>query len=238
MSKTLKQIVQETCRRGGMPLPSSVVGSTVPQVQTLLGLMNELLDDLYTRKTYQQVIREATFTSVALASQGSIHTLADTGFVMVMPGTFFNRTTGLAVEMGLSGAEWQAVEASSGVAGPFYQARLRNDQLLLSPTPAAGEAFAFEYQSNAFVLNTTTGAYQTTWEADTDTFLLPDGLAIAWLRAAYKREKGLEYAEDAIRYETFLGALGTKDNTARPIDMSGCSGRGFGAIAPEGYWVL
>lgn len=221
-----------------MPIPSSVVGSTVPQVQTLLGLMNELLDDLYTRKTYQQVIREATFISAASPNQGSIHTIADTGFVMVMPKTFFNRTTGLEVTMGLPGSEWQAIEASSGVAGPFYQARLRNDQLLLSPTPAAGEAFAFEYQSNAYILDTVTGDYRTSWEADTDTFVLPDGLAIAWLRAAYKREKGLEYAEDAIRYEAFHAAMGAKDSTPRDIDMSGCSGRGFGAIAPEGNWAL
>ena len=237
MSKTLKQIVQETCRRGGMPIPSSVVGSTVPQVQTLLGLMNELLDDLYTRKTYQQNVREATFISVANANQGNIHTLADVGFVAILPDTFFNRTTGLEVTMGLSGAKWQEVQATDGVAGPFYEGRLRNDLLLLSPTPAAGEAFAFEYQSNAYVLDTVTGDFRTTWEADTDTFTLPDGLAIAWLRGAYKREKGLEYAEDAIRYEAFHAAVGAKDNTPRAIDTSGCSRRGFGVIVPEGNWA-
>jgi hypothetical protein len=239
MPLTLKEIVQSVARRSGIPVPPGVVGSQILQVAQLFGLMEEFLEDLVTRKAYQFVIREATFTSVADESQGLVQTHAPAGFVRILPETFFNRTTNLPVRLGLEPSTWQAIKAAPGAAGPYYRARFRGNELLFSPTPPAGELFAFEYHSRAFILDEDGITYKTRWEKDTDTCVFPDEVPVAWLRMAWKREKGLEYAEDALRYETHLGALSTRDNNPAPIDMSGGGElRPFGAVVPPGYWNL
>lgn len=239
MAKTLKQIVVEVARRGGLPQPLSVVGSTVPQVQTLYGLMNELLDDLSTRPTWNQVIREKVHTAIAGADQGNIYTLTDAGFVGIVPETVFNRSLNLPISTGLSPEAWQAIQAGPGAAGPYQHMRIRQNRLLLTPDPTVGDTIAFEYQTTALIASAADpDVFQTSWLADGDTWTLPDSIPIAWLRMAYKRERGLEYAEDALRYESILATVGMKDNAPRSINMAGQNRPQAGVIVPVGNWVL
>lgn len=238
-TKNLRELVQSVARRTGIPIPAGVIGSQIPQVGQLFGLMEELLEDLAMRKAYQFVIREATFVSVAGESQGPVQLAAPYGFERILPGTFFNRSTNLPVTTGLEPSTWQAIKAAPGAAGPYYQMRFRGDEMLFSPRPPAGETFAFEYHSRAFLLDEDGLTYKTTWEKDTDTCVFPDEIPIAWLRAAWKREKGLEYAEDALRYESLLASLGTRDNNPVAIHTDGVGGaRLSGAVIPPGYWVI
>lgn len=235
---TLLQIVTHHCQVTGLPVPAKVVGGSDKHSLQMLGLMTELLDDLERRQPSEANTREATFVSVANESQGALSTIADEGFIQFIPDTFFNRTTNLAVATGLTPGEWQALKAGPGAAGPYYRVRLRGGNLYITPTPPAGETFAFEYQSRFYVLDTS-AEYAGAWAADGDQLALPDSIGRAWLKFAWKREKGLDYAEDQISYEQTLDAFFRRDNGPREINMAGRSGKpSAGVIVPIGSWNL
>jgi hypothetical protein len=86
MALSLLAIVQEFCRRTGMPVPTGVQSNGDKGVQQMLGLMNELCEDIETRKAYQQNTFETTFVSVAAEDQGAIDTICPYGYDGDRPG--------------------------------------------------------------------------------------------------------------------------------------------------------
>lgn len=239
MAKTILQVIQEHCRRTKLPQPNSAVGSADVQVLQMVGLMNELLEDLTTRKVWQQNTHQTTFTTVATSSQGAISTIAPNGFAAFLPNSFFSRSSTLRIYTGLTAAEWQARQATGIQSGPAYWVRLRNNSLLVSPTPAAGETWAFEYYSTFFVLATDGTTYKEYFTVDSDTLILPDRVAQTWLRWRWKSEKGLDYAEDFARYEMTIEALSRRDQEGRPLNMAGeCGDAEAGVVIPVGSWSL
>jgi hypothetical protein len=236
MALSLRDIAQEHCRRVGLPVPNSVVSNADANILQIFGLLQELLEDLVKRKAYQQVTREATWVSTATEDQGSIDTLAPSGFVSVLPGTFYNRSTNLEVSFGMTPEEWQSRKASSGTTAIGPWARLRNNRLLFSPIPTAGQTFAFEYRSSWFV-QSATAVPLARWTGDTDTCILPDFIPLSWIGWRWKEEKGLDYAEAFRHYEELLASLAMRDGGPRPIDMAG-ERPGAGASMPVGSWPL
>lgn len=62
---------------------------------------------------------------------------------------------------------------------------------------------------------------------DDDTFAMPDGLPLNWLRWRWKAEKGLEYAEDFAMYERQVGMLLLTNHGQGTIDMARGTGRAY-----------
>lgn len=238
MPMTLLEMVQQTRGRLGQPIPISVAGNSDPGIIQTLGLMNEFLDDLVARKFWQSNTQQATFTSVADENQGSTDTLFPLGFEGIIPDTFYNRTTILPVRGGLSAAEW-AIRKASNVSGPLPAFRIRGNSLLFNPIPTAGQTFAVEYFSSFFVYNPADLVYRKYWVKDNDICTLDDSLAMAYLKWAWKKEKGLDYAEDFRKYETMVNSKGLRDKTSMPISMSEqVSNIGPGVVVSPGSWPL
>lgn len=232
----LKELVQEFCRRTGLGVPSFVVSNSDARVSQFLGLLNECVDDLVTRRIWQRATREATWASLATESQGTIASLADGGFEGIVPDTFFDRSQNLPVRFFESPEAWQASKALAGI-GPYYRARLRQNQLLIQPVPAAGHTMAFEYYSSWLILSEDGTTYRPYWAFDTDTLIFPDRIPLAWLRWRWKAEKGLDYAEEKEAYEAALAMQGLRDGNAPAIQMDNCPrGRFPGIVVPEGNW--
>lgn len=240
MAWNLLQIVQEHCRRTGLPFPTTVVNNPDRQISQMWGLMNELLEDQAFRKILQQLTRECSWSSLAAEDQGNIYTLTgDEGFLNILPNTFWDRSSGLPVHYGLTPSEWQALKTNTTVSGPAYQARLLRDRLKILPTPPAGHTFVFEYRTASCVVASNGTTYRMSFEADTDSFLLPHALAVAWLRWRWKAEKGLEYSEERVAYESARDALGFRDAGPKPINMAGPNEAHFaGVVVPIGSWPL
>jgi hypothetical protein len=118
--------------------------------------------------------------------------------------------------------------------------RIRNNNLLFSPIPTAGHIYAVEYFSSFFVYNTesTTTAYRKYWLQDTDMCLLDDSLPIAYLKWAWKKEKGLDYAEDFRKYEAMLETKSLREKRSQPISMDspGSNSFGPGMLVTPGSW--
>ena len=241
MPMTLLEIVQQTRGRLGQPVPASVAGNTDAGIVQTLGLLNEFLEDLVVRKYWQSNTREALITAVAAESQGPLATLFPYGYEGLIPDTFYNRTNQLPVDGGLSSADWAYRKARS-MSGPLPAFRIRGNELLFNPTPTAGHVYAVEYFSSYFIYNPADPGpvYRKYWLKDTDTCTLDDALPMAYLKWAWKKEKGLDYAEDFRKYESMLEAKGMRDARPKSVDMSAAPypANGPGFVVSPGSWPL
>lgn len=238
MSLSLLEIVQRVRGRLGQPVPASVAGNADPSILQSLGLLNEFLEDLVIRRKWQANTQEASFISIATASQGKLDTLFPNGYRGILPDTFYNRTTQLQIDGGISAADWQSRQATR-ISGPIQSFRIRNNELLLSPIPAAGEVYACEYYSSFFIYNSVDLVYREYWLKDTDTCVLGSTLPMAYLKWAWKKEKGLEYAEDFRQYEMQVANLALVDSRPRTLTMNdhNCNFRPAILVSP-GSWPL
>ena len=101
--------------------------------------------------------------------------------------------------MVIDGPDWQAEKGFANTA-PRYMARIRGGELLVTPDAVAGNTWAFEYVSWAWI----NCGRQQYFTRDTDTIDLPEPIIQMGLRWRWKKEKGFEYAEDFRTYETMV----------------------------------
>lgn len=231
--KTLLQIVQEFCKRQGIPSPASVVTSTDDQVVQILGLMNEGLDELVVKKWPQQEV-EATFSSTAFENQGEMENIAP-GFESMIPKTFWNLSTGIQVNGSISPEDTQRLKALSN-SSAFTNFRQVGTQLHFIPVVAAGLLFRFEYRTR-YLVRGADNVLKQYFTADTDTTLLPDVLHLLDLRWRWRQEKGLSYAENMATFEAVKKSAFSAGAAKPNLSMTGAnSGPSPGIIVPAGSW--
>lgn len=234
---TMLSIIKSHCQRTGLVVPGSAQSSTDPQVVQMVGLLQEFCDDMTTRKAWQSNVIEATFVSVAAEDQGGIYTIAP-GMQEIILESFFDRTQRLPLLGGLGSAEWQGRKAFN-FTGPLYDFRIRGGRLLFNPPLPAGHTIAFEYYSGYFANTIVGGVSSTTlyMTLDNDTCTLGDRLPTAYLRWAWKKEKGLDYAEDFAAYERMVSTHSARDARPQKVSMSDCdNGLQPGIFVPYGSW--
>lgn len=232
---TLLEVVQDLCGRQNLPVPTTVYGTSDPQVRQMMRLLEEEGNDLSQRGPWQGLTCIAAVTTLALEDQGAMTSLATNGFRYIKNNTIWDRDRHLPVSGPMDSQEWQAMKALFAN-GPYYRHRILGDHLLVNPIPPAGEAWYFEYLSKNWILNGAT--YKRRFTADADTILLPDDLCLQGLRWRWKKEKGMDYAEDFRTYEAqvkdALGRDGGKP-TLRMDDSIGAPRPGIW-VSP-GSWI-
>ena len=225
-------VVQSFCERQNLPVPSTVYGSTDKQVTQIKALLEEEGNDLAVRGGWQALTLEASHTSVAAESQGTITSIADDGFRYIVNETIWDRSTRLPIVGPLDGPEWQALKALVNT-GPRYQFRIRGGLLIVNPTPVAGESWYFEYVTENWITDATGVTGKTRFTADTDLIRLPESLVLMGLRWRWLREKGMDYAELFRTYEMQVkDALG-RDGGKPRLSMDSDPHRG----PQPGVWV-
>lgn len=233
---TLLEVVQDLCGRQNITVPSTVYGTSDPQVRQILKLLEEEGNDLSSRGAWEGLTVEATHTTLAAEDQGAIATIAATGFRYIKNETFWDRSTGVPVCGPMSSQEWQAAKALVST-GPLYRYRIRRGKLLVNPTPSAGQTWAFEYISRYWILGADGTTYKRRFTLDTDVILLPEDLTLQGLRWRWKKEKGLDYAEDFRTYEAQVKDAFGHDGGKPRLSMDGDSrGPRPGVFVPEGSW--
>lgn len=232
------EVIQYACGRFNVPVPATVLGTSDQQVLQMLRLLEEEGNDLARRGDWQSMTFEATHTSLALEDQGALTSIATNGFRDIKQGTLWDRTNKLPILGPLSDQEWQTMKARV-TTGPRYQYRIRGGHLLINPTPTAGYSWAFEYVSKYWLLGVDGVTYKQYATLDTDTLLLPEDVVLLGLRWRWKKEKGLDYAEDFESYEMQVkDALG-RDGAKKVLYMDG--GRKDarpGICVPDMSWNL
>lgn len=230
-------LIQRFCRRTNLTVPSTVYGSSDPQIRQVMAILEEEGNDLAGRGDWNELTFQATHTTTAAEDQGDIDSIATNGFRYIKNDTFWDRTLQEPVYGPVGDKDWQAIKATN-VTGPKYQFRIRGGHLLANPTPTAGHTWAFEYVSWNWILGADLTTYKQYFTLDTDTLLLPEEILTLGLRWRWKKEKGLEYAEDFRTYEAAVkDALG-RDGGKRTLNMGGENdGPHPQVFIPAGTWV-
>lgn len=237
---TLLQLLQEFCQRQGLTSPQIVMSSQDDQLMQLVGLANEICEDLVRRHSWTALQFESVFTSVAGSDQGAISALAPNAFLKILNDTIFDRTRRLPVFGPRTPQQWQGLKALP-MSGPFYQYRIQGDRLKILPDMPAGHTMAFEYASEGAVQDNTTAVptVKAFFTRDDDTFLLDKSLLLLGLRWRWKEEKGLPYAESYRLYEAAVAEAMGADGTKSPLSLSEGSGMiQPGIFVPAGNWSV
>lgn len=236
---SLLTIVQYVCGRTGVPVPSTIIGTTDQQVLQMLRLLEEEGNDLSQRGPWEGLINEASLTTAATVSQGAMTTIASNGFRYILNDTIWDRTNRLPIAGPLDAPSWQG-EKALGITGPRYRYRIRGGLLIVSPTPTAGYSWYFEYVTKNWISNAAGNAYKQYFTVDSDLILIPEELVLMGLRWRWKKEKGLDYADDFNTYEMQVkNALG-RDGGKAVLCMDSVGSREVrpGIFVPAGSWSL
>ena len=234
---TLLSICQDVVREIGLiPVPSSVVGNNGSELaQRLLGVCNLAGEKLARAHDWTDLMAEFTVT---LASGDADYALpAD--FNRFSDETLWNRNTDRKLDGPITQREWQQIQGNNINAGIYQKWRKRGNQLLITPTPAAGDVghvIYGEYVSKNWC-ESSGGTDQSTWTADGDVGILDEYLIKLGIRWRLKNALGEEYAEDFKEYvEEVIQAAG-RDGGNRDI-VTGRLERELprmGYIAETGY---
>lgn len=213
---SLLSIIQSAADRLGLTRPSSVISSPDENAKILLGMAQEEGKALADRHTWQALQTEYTFST----ANGTASYALPTGFDALIKDTVFNRTSRRRMVGDLSPSQWQETQASLvTMVNPAF--RIRNNLFYISPTPTAVETVAYEYVTKNWC-QSSGGAGQSEWAADTDTGLLDEELTKLGVIWRFKAKKGFDYAEDMNSYEIRVNNAILKDGARVTIDTSNC----------------
>lgn len=177
---------------------------------------------------------------VALENQGTIQGLTGPDFAFVLNETMWDRTTRRPVYGPKYAAEWQQLKAQL-MQGPWWQYRIRGNQLLFIPPPAVADTIYFEWVSNFWVATSAlplVGA-QNSYQADTDVSLLDERLITLDTVWRYKQTKGLAYTEDYDKAEAAIADAMTRNASKPKLNLAGAQSDIYpGVLVPSGNWGI
>ena len=216
--QTCLQMLQTVYRRIGLNVaPVTAVTSSDLGVLQVLSFIEEEGQEQATRYAWQALQFESTFTTVATQVQTSIATLG--GFDYIINDTIWNRTLRRPVYGPKTRQDWQQAKAMQ-INGPFNSFRIMQGSINFYPTPPAGQACYFEYQSRNWI-SLVAGGTGLAFASDLDTPLLDDQLIILGATWRWKQSKGLDFEGDKTTYERrMIDAMG-RDAGKPTLSMDG-----------------
>jgi hypothetical protein len=236
----LLDVVNSVSLRVGLGKQEAALSSTDTNVQQIVSFANEAGQELGHRYGFQELTKEATFSTVNTESQGSLGALTGPDFGWVLNETMWDRTTRRPVYGPKYSAEWQQLKAQL-MQGPWWQYRIRGNQVLFIPPPPVGDAIFFEWVSRYWVATSaapTVGA-QTAYATDTDVSLLSErviGLDTLW---RYKASKGLAYSEDFDKAEAAIADMMVRNASKPKLNLAGAQTDIYpGIIVGSGNWMI
>ena len=214
---TLLTMINEAQDVLSLPRSSVAITSTDSAVRQLVSLANEEGRSLsrHPHWAWEAITKEKTFTATATTTQtGAI----ESDFDRIINDTMMNRSAQRRVTGPLTPEEWQAQQAlTTQLLTDAY--RIRGGDLLLIPTPTAGDTYAYEYLSKNWC-ETSGGAGNSSWQNDSDVGVLREDLMLLGIIWRYRKAKGYDYAEEFRTYQTEVEQAIMRDGGKRIIDFS------------------
>lgn len=213
---------------GGIPKPSQLVGAVDDTSEQLLALANREGIEFSTRANsfggWQQLHKEHTFTT-----DGTNNYALPSDFKSFVTRTFWDGSARWELIGAINAQEKQLLRYGLTATQPRLKFYVRNNRLYLEPTPETGKTIAFDYFSNAWCASTS-GTPQTSWQADTDTYLLDEDCFIMGLKWRFLRAKGLDYSQEMIDYTRAVSEALARNGGASDLPLNG---RNFNRLLDE-----
>jgi len=213
---TLLTIVQAATMAINLPRPVSVIGSTDPQVMTLLQLAQNTGRDLAREWPWQKLTVRRTFSALAQIGQTGEPPVDYDRFAVAQRIWDQTRRTWLVGP--LNPDEWDQVLTSPVATYPSKWCML-GGVIQIYPIPAVTDQFTYTYITENWV-HAASGGNTPVWMADTDTALMPERLLEYALIWRWKQAKGLDYAEDMTTYEREREKCQARDRGPRTINTT------------------
>jgi hypothetical protein len=193
---SLLTIISSACARLSIAAPTIVVGNTAAQIVQMLYLAQEEGKNSARRCAWKALQAEKTFATTAAAVQtGAV----PTDFDWMIPETIFNRTQRRAVDGPVAPQDWQLLQASL-VGRVFLAYRILGSDMLITPTPTAGQTIAYEYVSKNWCASSG-GTGQAAWAADTDTAKLDEEIFTQGVVWRFLKMRGMDHTDYYADYE-------------------------------------
>ena len=225
-------MIQSACYKIGLPAPTVVIGSADIQVLELLDIANTEGRELAKAGPWQVLMAQKTFTTVAQAVQTSA---IPTDFGLFLNDTMFNRTTMRRIFGPISPEQWQQRQAFITASTIDTYFRRRDNDLLFTPDPTAGDTCAYEYIKK-YWCESSGGTEAAAWAADTDVGILDENIMALGITFRYLKKKGLgTWQQSFAEYTDEKNKALSQDKGNPRLNMAP---RPFGLVAnvPEGNW--
>ena len=207
-------------------------------MRQIFALLEEAIEEIRTRGSWNELVREVIFTSISQMDQGPVTSIASEGFDRILNDTIYDRTQNRKIYGPLRADQWQRLKAKL-TSGPLLKYRIRDGHLLIDPAPPPNLTLVFEYVSRFCVLDQDGTTWKEFVTSDQDTILFPDLVVLSALRWKWKYEKGLEYAEDFRRFEALISSTLANDATKPTVYLDDSQPEARpGIFVPEGNWNL
>lgn len=234
---SLLTIVQSASRDLRLAVPLSVFGSSDYNVAQLQRLVEKECLELTRAHDWQALQKESTFSALAQETQTS---MVPSDFDRFISDTMYNRTRKRTLVGPLTAQEWQ-VQKSLTATVVIDAFRQRGGDILVVPSPTAGDIFAFEYVSKFWCDTNGDGDYDAAaFAGDTDTVAFDEELVVLGAIWRFKQASGLDYAEDFRSYQIRLARLKGDDGGKRVLDLRNPARlrRPVAPMTEEGSWNL
>ncbi len=173
--KSILSIIQTAAAELNLPPPTAVVSSYNQNTLKMLALARAVCDDLLHEFDWQQLQKAHQLTT----SDGVDSYDMPSDFERFINGTFFDQTNQWPLRGPKTPGEWQWLKAGLNNGAPFERFRVYNNKLWLTPVPGSTPLnLVFEYVSNAYVKDGTTGATKSDFTQDSDVCLFDHRLMV------------------------------------------------------------
>jgi len=216
LQTALDVIVRAVNLFGITTVPTSIVGTTDPQITNLIAILNDVGQDLSSRHNWSSLMKTMSFTSTGVDPQAE--PLPSDYDRTVSNASLWRSGSDLTPLSGPCPPDvWHRLETMPGIRFPGYW-RMFGGNINIIGAPV-GETLTIEYLSNGWVTDGVDGSIKIAASKDADTFLLPWRLLLLGVIWNWRSTKGLTYAEELSSFERQFERDVAADRAARPIAM-------------------
>ena len=138
----------------------------------------------------------------------------------LIPQTMWDRSFRWQLLGPMSPQEWQVLKSGISPTGPRRRFRVIDGSFVVDPVPYDNNQIVYEYYSNAWVQDGISLSLKTSFQTDTDIYLLDDDTMILGIIWRFRRAKGLDYDQEYQSWRTSLDRYKARQATARTLPIN------------------